>query len=182
MAGVNFEDILAGPLGKGASASRDARGPAAKTGATARRFERTAFESVLDEFERSEHGADGSAPHSPTAAFATFAPPTDVGRQGTANSADQWDRAFDWIADPEEAPAAGPCPPLSDNAEAIAAELGLARAMTLQELKWARRRFMWENHPDRRRDASPEIANRRVAIANMLIDRAQDALRKGGPN
>jgi hypothetical protein len=35
---------------------------------------------------------------------------------------------------------------------------------------------MWNNHPDRRPDVPRELANRRVAIANMLVDRAQSAL------
>ncbi len=35
---------------------------------------------------------------------------------------------------------------------------------------------MWANHPDRRPDAPRELANRRVAIANMLLDRAEAAL------
>jgi len=39
-----------------------------------------------------------------------------------------------------------------------------------------RRRYMWANHPDRCADAPRERANRRVGIANMLIDRARAAL------
>jgi len=178
---VNSEDILAEAFGK--AAKRDTREPAAKTGAANQRFAGArAFESVLDDCARPEDVIDQTEPHSPAAAFAAFAPPTDVGRQGGGESAGQWDQALDWIGDPEEAPAVKPWVPLSDDAEAIAAELGLARNLTLQELKWARRRFMWDNHPDRRRDAAPEIANRRVAVANMLIDRAEVALRKRGPN
>ena len=74
------------------------------------------------------------------------------------------------------APPAEPMPPLTDDPDAIAAELGLGRAPTLAELSVVRRRFMWANHPDRRRDAPRELANRRVAIANMLLDRAEAAL------
>ena len=39
---------------------------------------------------------------------------------------------------------------------------------------------MWVNHPDRRPDAPRELANRRVAIANMLLDRAEAALKANG--
>ena len=37
---------------------------------------------------------------------------------------------------------------------------------------------MWDNHPDRRRDLDRDLANRRVALANMLLDRARLGLRK----
>ena len=53
-------------------------------------------------------------------------------------------------------------------------ELGV-RAERLAE-RLARRRFMWANHPDRRPDVPPALANRRGAIANMLIDQAEGAL------
>lgn len=64
----------------------------------------------------------------------------------------------------------------SDDPQAIAAELGLDGATSLAELRLARRRFMWANHPDRRPDVPPALANRRGAIANMLIDQAEGAL------
>ncbi len=54
----------------------------------------------------------------------------------------------------------------------IARELGLPDAATPDALQRARRRFMWRNHPDRRQDIPADLANRRVAIANMLVDRA----------
>lgn len=78
---------------------------------------------------------------------------------------------FDSIAPPTEPPA-----PLTDDPDAIAAELALGHAPTLAQINIVRRRFMWANHPDRRRDAPRELANRRVAIANMLLDRAEAAL------
>jgi hypothetical protein len=135
------------------------------------------FESVLDEFERpmEEAGETSAAESLLIGAFATFAPPIDVGRQGLA-AADRWDQVLDWIGDPPEPPVR-PAAALSVDPDTIAAELGLARAASRDDLKRARRRFMWENHPDRRPDAPSELANRRVAIANMLIDRAEQALR-----
>jgi hypothetical protein len=135
------------------------------------------FESVLDEFERPADEAEEPTPLESAlgAAFATFAPPVDFGRHGLA-AADRWEHVLDWIADPPES-AGRPAAALNVDPEAIAAELGLSRATSRDDLKRARRRFMWENHPDRRPDAPPELANRRVAIANMLIDRAEQALR-----
>jgi hypothetical protein len=38
---------------------------------------------------------------------------------------------------------------------------------------------MWRNHPDRHGEAHREIATRRVAIANMLVDRAQARINNG---
>jgi hypothetical protein len=35
---------------------------------------------------------------------------------------------------------------------------------------------MWENHPDRNPELPASLANRRVAIANMLVDRALETL------
>ena len=92
-----------------------------------------------------------------------------------------WDHALAFVEATRPAPAVDPAPPPpapppSDDAEAIAAELDLAAALNVSDLRRARRRFMWENHPDRRPEVSSELANRRVAIANMLVDRAEAAL------
>jgi hypothetical protein len=38
---------------------------------------------------------------------------------------------------------------------------------------------MWRNHPDRHRESQRASATRRVAIANMLLDRAQARLARG---
>lgn len=139
------------------------------------------FERVLDEVGRSDDRAR-SAPRggrSPGAPFATFAGPIDPSPAGDGPNP-RWERALEWIAEPPDFAAAAAGAALSDNPESIAAELGLSRAHTRDQLKRARRRFMWENHPDRRLDAPRDLANRRVAIANMLIDRAEQALRKDG--
>jgi hypothetical protein len=91
-----------------------------------------------------------------------------------------WDHAFAWVTDsppsdeppePRPAPRAA-LPTLADDVEAIAAELGLAEASTRDELHRARRRFMWRNHPDRSADIPADLANRRAAIANRLVDHA----------
>jgi len=141
------------------------------------------FEAILEEVERS-----GDATPRPAAVagslghpFATFAGPSASSAAQDAGPIDRWDLALEWIAEPADAQSARrPARILSDSPDAIAAELGLARVMTRDQLKRARRRFMWENHPDRQGDAPRELANRRVAIANMLIDRAEAALRKDG--
>jgi hypothetical protein len=96
-----------------------------------------------------------------------------------------WDHAFAWALDraPDatlEPPRTDLEVPSSDDPEEIAAELGLASFSTRDELQRARRRFMWRNHPDRKPELPAALANRRVAIANMLIDRALRGLSSGG--
>ena len=67
-------------------------------------------------------------------------------------------------------------PPSSDDPEAIARELGLDQALNEKDLDRARRRFMWRHHPDRCEESQRAHADRRVAVANMLIDRARARL------
>jgi hypothetical protein len=96
-----------------------------------------------------------------------------------------WDHAFAWALEPaaDSTPAPPPTdlgvPPPSDDPKAIAEELGLASFSTRDELHRARRRFMWRHHPDRSPEIHAALANRRVAIANMLIDRALARLPRG---
>jgi hypothetical protein len=58
---------------------------------------------------------------------------------------------------------------------AIAAELGLRPGLTSQELARARRAFALANHPDRLSAEHRDRATRRMAMANILIDRALKA-------
>ena len=67
---------------------------------------------------------------------------------------------------------------LSDDPEAIRRELALPKDADAAVLRRARRRFMWAHHPDRRPELPRDVANRRVAIANRLIDEALDALKR----
>ena len=67
-------------------------------------------------------------------------------------------------------------PPWSEDPEAIARELGIDQALSERDLDLARRRFMWRHHPDRCEESQRAHADRRVAVANMLIDRARAAL------
>lgn len=84
-----------------------------------------------------------------------------------------WDIACRWLP---EADAPSPKPP-STKLEEIALELKLKTLSTPKDIARARRQFMWDNHPDRRRDLNCDVANRRVALANMLLDRAQRRLK-----
>jgi hypothetical protein len=155
----------------------------------AQRREPPSFGSVLAEVES---GRDDPQRIARTLGypFAALDPPADV---ADSQSTGAWDQALAWVeaaGEPPQveppraaapsvkpiAPPVEPVAPLTDDPEAIAAELGLNDAPTLAVLKRARRRFMWANHPDRRSDAPRELANRRVAIANMLLDRAEAAL------
>jgi hypothetical protein len=93
------------------------------------------------------------------------------------------ERTFGFIASAERAfeefmpdePCSG-LPP-SDAADAIASELALSTIDNPAGLRRLRRRFMWANHPDRRQDLPRDLSDRRVAIANMLIDQALKAIR-----
>ena len=149
----------------------------------ARKRAPTSFGSVLAEVESG--GGDPERIARPLGyPFAAVDPPAEA-PDGSANV---WDQALAWVeaagerpqVDPPRAepaaPRVKPAAPLTDDPDAIAAELDLSDAPTLADLGRVRRRFMWANHPDRRPDAPRELANRRVAIANMLIDRAEAAL------
>jgi hypothetical protein len=146
----------------------------------------TSFSSVLAEVEN-DRGDPERVAHPFGYPFAALDPPAEAA-DGQSTAA--WDQAFAWVEGASEpakvealrvepppvepvAPPTEPIAPLTDDPDAIAAELRLSDGLTLAELKRARRRFMWANHPDRRPDAPRELANRRVAIANMLIDRAE---------
>jgi len=160
-----------------------------------RRRAPTSFGSVLAEVESG--GGDPERIARPLGyPFAAFDPPAEA----TDGPTSAWDQALAWVeaaGEPSQgepsraapppveptsprlesvAPPAEPAAPLTDDPDAIAAELGLSDTPTLAELNRVRRRFMWANHPDRRPDAPRDLANRRVAIANMLLDRAEAAL------
>jgi len=151
----------------------------------ARKRAPASFGSVLAEVENGGGDPDRIV-RPPSYPFAAVDPPAETADGPTS----AWDQALAWVeaageppqvepgaaqAEPA-APRVEPAAPLSDDPDAIAAELGLSGAPTLADLNRARRRFMWANHPDRRPDAPRALANRRVAIANMLLDRAEAAL------
>lgn len=61
---------------------------------------------------------------------------------------------------------------LSLDPDDIEDELDLDAAVSLEELSLLRRRFAMLNHPDRMAPRLRERANRRMTLANALIDRA----------
>jgi hypothetical protein len=93
---------------------------------------------------------------------------------GAWRGAPAWPEDVDFF-EADEPPAAAELP-LSDDPEAIARELGLDQARSERDLDQARRRFMWRHHPDRCEESQRARADRRVAGANMLIDRARARL------
>ncbi|HLH48121.1 MAG TPA: hypothetical protein VKV96_02165 [Roseiarcus sp.] len=95
--------------------------------------------------------------------------------ENETHEAPDWGNEADFFIDDEPRPAENERL-LSDSPEAIALELGLDQTLSEDELNRARRRFMWRNHPDRCSEAQRPLADRRVAVANMLIDRARAKL------
>jgi len=128
---------------------------------------RHAFESALDDVQR---GHDDAPPPRIFAGVVSALP--DAPASGGSHSL--WEFAAAWTPEadpPPPRPAPPPPPRPSIRPEDIAAELNLTTLRTKADVARARRRFMWDNHPDRRKDLDRELANRRVAVANMLLDR-----------
>jgi hypothetical protein len=106
----------------------------------------------------------------------TIFPTDDNGRQA-AGGASHWQAALDWLEEQDGPTALVESPStVDDSAEAVLAELGLAENLTEREFSRLRRLYMWRNHPDRHRESQRASATRRVAIANMLLDRARSRL------
>jgi len=143
---------------------------------------RTPFEATLESVERMDAPElEGPPPFAlapaVVAALATDRPAFSDGGHSL------WEFAAAWTPEadpppPRPAPPATETPKPSARPEAVADELGLAGLKTPADLAKVRRRFMWDNHPDRRKDLDRELANRRVAIANMLLDRALAAMQR----
>ena len=87
--------------------------------------------------------------------------------------------ALDWTDEPLDRPPPAPrerVRPPADTPAEIAADLGLGAALTLDKLTSRWRNFLWRNHPDRQPLEARESANARVALANMLYQRARREL------
>jgi hypothetical protein len=136
-----------------------------------RQAEGRAFSRILADVGRSTRDEESLARLLNPAAAAAFPFVESVSPDGA-----DWDDALDGFVEQDEEPGEGAGLSSSDRPEAIALELGLDRLSSEEELNRARRRFMWRNHPDRRNHAQRGLADRRVAVANMLIDRARAAL------
>jgi hypothetical protein len=78
----------------------------------------------------------------------------------------------------EQAPATPRALPDCDP-ETIARELGLTPALSARELERIRRDFALASHPDRALPWQRELATRRMSLANMLIDQALAAKKRG---
>jgi hypothetical protein len=85
-----------------------------------------------------------------------------------------WTEPADRPAPPQVGPTRRPAERSSgETSVEIATEFGLDSALTLDQLTYRWRDFVWRNHPDRQPADARERANGRVAIANTLYDRAR---------
>jgi hypothetical protein len=140
------------------------------------------FRRVLDEVRRAEMAQEPPRQESelpqPSANLLASAIFSIGDRQwATAGGGSNWAAALAWIEEQEEPTAIQESRrPAEESAEAILIDLGLSENLTYDQLTRLRRLYMWRNHPDRHGEAQRESATRRVAIANMLLDRAQARL------
>ena len=141
------------------------------------------FRQVLAEVARAhqdEMGEEAELSGFPGPLRASTIFPFDAALHATTGGGSHWDAALAWIEEQDEPnPTPAPPPAAPDTPESILKELGPIEGLTIDELNRLRRLYMWRNHPDRRGEAHRESATRRVAIANMLLDRAQSLLAGG---
>ena len=141
------------------------------------------FTRLLSALQHPQPGPSSTQPAAGNFAnpFASAALPIPGDAAADPGVADLWDHASAWAPAPEAAEPQETAAP-RQGIEGIARELGLTQSSTPDQIHRARRRFMWKYHPDRRPEMSNEWANQRVAVANMLIDRALEAaLRRNSP-
>jgi hypothetical protein len=132
---------------------------------------RETFASLLDSRERAAGGPAAEAPRRPKAAAHAMGailgsapervepPPIDAIGSLTRVYAD-------------ETAAAEPVDPPACHPEALARELQLEPGMSPRDLERIRRNFALANHPDRVAPPDRDLATRRMALANVLIDQA----------
>jgi hypothetical protein len=136
-----------------------------------------AFQRALDEARRQDRelSHDGSGAGRPRVrANLEFDRPPGSGGEA------RFGLALDWTDEPADRPGsaatastAEPAPDCANMSAEIAAELGVAAALTPEGLASRWRNFVWRNHPDRQPAHARERANARVALANTLYDRAR---------
>lgn len=136
---------------------------------------RHAFETALENAARDELVFDEPLPAPPSLGFAGLISSLDP---APAASHSLWEFAAAWTPEADPPPPAPEPPRPSARPQDIADEIALAGLRTPADIARARRRFMWDNHPDRRGDLDRALANQRVATANMLLDQALAALMK----
>jgi hypothetical protein len=109
----------------------------------------------------------------PTSSYAFNNTALPLGAVAPCGDATGWDKAVAWIADLAEPEIQSvSTEAVSSDPKQVARELALHVAVTVGDLQRIRREFMWANHPDRCPHIASDIANQRVATANMLIDEA----------
>ena len=144
-----------------------------------------AFERALDEARHAfEPYTDAEASRRVTT---SLPPGFDVGPARGGGGEARWGLAMDWAAELagpvaprlDAARPPEPEPTTADDAAAVARELGFKADMTRKALTERWRAFVWRNHPDRQPPQARERANRRVAVANALYDRAVRAPQRG---
>jgi hypothetical protein len=140
-----------------------------------------AFQRALDQAGRKDRGLndDGAGPtRRARVRGVAFGPAAGSGGKA------RFGLALDWTDEPADRPARPQPPPpqtpprepparSGEPSAEIATELGLGAALTRDQLTSRWRDFVWRNHPDRQPVEVRERANTRVAIANMLYDRAR---------
>jgi hypothetical protein len=141
------------------------------------------FERALDEARRQDQrlsdGGPGQAGGPRVRASLELGPEPGSGGEARFGLALDWtDEPADRLERPPSASTSQAARNRADTAAEIAAELGLAGPLTLDQLGRRWRNFVWRNHPDRQPADERERANARVAIANTLYDRARRELAK----
>jgi hypothetical protein len=143
-----------------------------------------AFERALDE---ARHAMPRAEPEGSRRVTTSLPSGFDLGPARGGGGEARWGFAMDWAAEPpgpvaprlDAARPPQPEPTNADLAQAVARELGFKAGMTRKALTERWRAFVWRNHPDRQPPQARERANRRVAVANALYDRAVRAPQRG---
>jgi hypothetical protein len=135
-----------------------------------------AFERALDEAGRRDnapHDSDAGPTGGARVRRVAFGPAPGSGGRARFGLALDWTDEPTDPAPPPQTPPREPAGRSGETSAEIATELGLSAALTLDQLTSRWRDFVWRNHPDRQPVAARERANRRMAIANTLYDRAR---------
>src|SRR5271154_587219 len=135
-----------------------------------------AFQRALDEAgrkDRASHDSGAGPTGGARVRGVAFGPAPGSGGKARFGLALDWTDEPTDPPPPPQTPSREPAGRSGDTSIDIAAELGLSAALTLDQLTSRWRDFLWRNHPDRQPVAAREGANRRVAIANTLYDRAR---------
>jgi hypothetical protein len=127
------------------------------------------FQRALDEarLRGGEQNDDGSRPARRPRVRAGL----EFGPAPSSGGEERFGLGLDWTG--------GSAREVEDTPGEIAEELGLGATLTPDELVSRWRNFVWRNHPDRQPLNTRDRANARVAIANMLYDRARREFAKG---